>query len=59
MENKDIENTPLQYVSTDKLEALFSNVLKEMRRRDSKSMAGDVITKSQSLRLLRVTDKLP
>ena len=44
-------------MDTQKLEILLSNVLQEMRRRDSKHMTGDVITKSQSLRILRTKTK--
>lgn len=49
----------LQRITTDRLEGLLSNVLSEMRRRDSKHLQGDAITRSQSLRMLRSSGKLP
>jgi hypothetical protein len=48
----------LQDLSTVRLEAIFSNLLKEMRRRDSERMIGDVVTNSQTLRMFRPTGKL-
>ncbi len=59
MNERESNHRTLSALSTDKLENLFSDVMHEMRRRDSKHMSGDVITKSQSLRLLRSTNKIP
>ncbi|MCE0521643.1 MAG: hypothetical protein LV480_01885 [Methylacidiphilales bacterium] len=48
----------LKTMSTRKLESLLSNVLREMRQRDSEHFKGDAITASRSLRSLRSSGKL-
>ncbi len=50
---------PLNKFSTARLEDLFAQLLREMRRRDSNHIAHDVVTNSQTLRFFRSTDKLP
>jgi len=49
----------LKSLSADQIDKLQSNLLKEMRRRDSDHIKGDVVANSQSLRMLRATNKLP
>jgi hypothetical protein len=49
----------LKEMPTRKLESLLSNVLHEMRRRDSEHIKGDAITTSRALRSLRLSGKLP
>jgi hypothetical protein len=48
----------LKNLSANQLEKLQSNLLKEMRQRDSEHVKGDVLANSKALRMLRVTGKL-
>lgn len=49
----------LKAFSTERLEVLLPELLKELRARDSNHMKGDAISTSRALRLLRNTGKLP
>ena len=49
----------LQQFETIELDKLMSSVLREMRRRDSDHVKGDVITGTHTLRKLRTSGKLP
>jgi hypothetical protein len=49
----------LRNLETKDLDALMASVMREMRRRDSDHVKGDVITGTASLRKLRGTSKLP
>ena len=49
----------LEAFSTQRLELLLPEVLRELRRRDSKHLKADAITTSRDLRLLRRSGKLP
>ena len=49
----------LQHLETIELDKLMSSVLREMRRRDSDHVKGDVITGTHTLRKLRASGKLP
>ena len=48
----------LKNLSTEEIDKLQSNLLKEMRRRDSDHVKGDVLANSKALRLLRSSGKL-
>jgi len=48
----------LRSMSANQLEKLQSNLLKEMRRRDSEQVKNDVLANSKALRLLRLSGKL-
>jgi len=48
----------LKALSTERLERVLSNLLQEMRRRDSQHIKDDVLASSKALRMLRSTGKL-
>jgi hypothetical protein len=50
---------PLKQLETIDLDKLMANVLREMRRRDSDHVKRDVIERTQTLRELRASGKLP
>jgi hypothetical protein len=49
----------LKALETVELDELMANLLREMRRRDSDHVKGDVITGTHKLGKLRPTTKLP
>jgi hypothetical protein len=50
--------TSLKEMSMERLEKLLSNVLHEMRRRDSEYVKGDVLAKTKALWMLRSSGKV-
>jgi len=46
----------LKQLSTEQIDKLLATLLKELRRRDTDRVSGDVVTYSKTLRKLRASD---